>query len=725
MQSRSASLSGQLIVIFVVLLAATVAALAIVSHSASLGSLEERAEHSARTVTETRDALLHQLFDLRRRRAEGFLLSAESFCSERTGPQWLAWSDRCVQTLLREFVETERARGGLLADRGRALFEEGEKVAPSAAPPGKALAMFTRRDDLDLYVTRVQRGQSSLTLEFDAADVIPLIEDPAGLGTEGETFLIAEDGRTLTPVGKSSESRTMRAVADECFSEPSTEQREEHYDYRSRRVVPSFLPVVSLAGTCLVAYLDYEEAMAPAAELRQTLIVKGAAFVMTAVLLSLIAARHIAAPMRRLAAAAKAFQAGDFSQRVPVEGPEEVQGLGRAFAAMANDLSELVSQEQSGRREAEAANRSKDQFLALLSHELRTPLNAVLGWAHALRTGPYDAERVQRAALAIQRSAESQRRLIEDLLDVSGIAAGRVRIDLKPTVLAEAVDAAIDAVNPRAVEKQVNITTTIEDRTLAVQGDEQRLQQVVWNLVWNAVKFTPSGGSILVHVRGVGSLAEITVRDTGAGIDPEFLPHVFGWFRREDREARSVDEGLGLGLALVRQLVELHGGSVRAESEGRNLGSRFIVTLPLLQAGAATGGTAIVSRGGAANPLASVRALVVDDDAGSREAVQVLLEQAGAKVITVASASEARRHLRAEQTDVLVSDIAMAHESGYTLMETLRAEGLTIPSIALTGYARREDADRAYAAGFDVHLPKPVDPAVLISVVSAMTRKAS
>ena len=724
MQPRSVSLSGQLIVIFVVLLAATVAALAIVASTTSLESLGAGASVSARTAAETRSALLHQLLDLRRRRAQGFLVSAETFCTEDTGPQSLTWVvDRCVRIMLNEYQRTERARGAQLTYHGRQVLYAGEKVSTTGDASGGILATLTRLEDSDLYVTHAQQGESSLTLEFDDGDVAPLFDDYTGLG-KGETLLIDERGRLLTTPRHPTSVTELLTAARLC-REPTTSSDEGMTDYRGTRVVAFFLPVAWLPGTCIVAYLDYEEAMAPAAALRQTLIVRGAAFVMTAVLLSLIAARHISAPMRRLAAAAKAFQAGDFSQRVPVEGPEEVQGLGRAFAAMANDLAELVSHEQSGRREAEAANRSKDQFLALLSHELRTPLNAVLGWAHALRTGPYDLERVQRAALAIERSAESQRRLIEDLLDVSGIAAGRVRIDLKPTVLADAVDNAIDAVGPRAAEKQVGVTTTIEDRTLTVHGDEQRLQQVVWNLVWNAVKFTPSGGSVLVHVRGVGSLAEVTVRDTGIGIDPEFLPHVFGWFRREDREARSVDEGLGLGLALVRQLVELHGGSVRAESEGRNLGARFIVTLPLLQAGAAAGSATTVQRTGASNPLSSVRALVVDDDAGSREAVQVLLEQAGARVIAVASAAQARRHLRTEQIDVLVSDIAMAQESGYMLMETLRAEGLTIPSIALTGYARREDADRAYAAGFDVHLPKPVDPAVLISVVSAMTRKAS
>ena len=725
LQSRSVSLSGQLIVIFVVLLAATVAALAIVADTASSQSLSERADSSARTATETRAALLRQLFSLRSRRAHGFLLSAEVFCVEPYGRRWLLWIDTCVQPLLNEFQTTERARGALLEYRGQRVLTAGTAPAPFAVPPGQWSAAITQREGMNLYVTRAVHGESSLTVEFDDSDVVPLLQDRTGLGA-GETFLIDERGRPLTELRYPNQVSELSETAERCRLGPPTDPEQDEYDYRGRRVIASFWPVESLRGTCVVAYLDYEEAMAPAAELRRTLITRGTAFVLTAVLLSLIAARHIAAPMRRLAATVRAFQAGDFSQRVPVEGPAEVQGLGRAFAAMANDLAELVSQEQSGRREAEAANRSKDQFLATLSHELRTPLNAVLGWAHALRTGPYDAERVQRAAMAIERSAESQRRLIEDLLDVSGIAAGRVRINLEPTVLADAVDAAIEAVGQRAVEKDVSITATIEDRTLVVHGDGQRLQQVVWNLLWNAVKFTPAGGSIQVFVRAIGSLAEVTVRDTGVGIDPEFLPHVFGWFRREDRDVRSVDEGLGLGLALVRQLVELHGGSVRAESEGRDLGSTFIVTLPLLQAATAGSSSAgAAARTGAATSLLSVRALVVDDDVGSREAVRVLLEQAGAQVTTVASAAEARRHLRAALTDVLVSDIAMAQESGYTLMETLRAEGLTIPSIALTGYARREDADRAYAAGFDVHLPKPVDPAVLISVVSAMTRKAS
>jgi CheY-like chemotaxis protein/two-component sensor histidine kinase len=317
--------------------------------------------------------------------------------------------------------------------------------------------------------------------------------------------------------------------------------------------------------------------------------------------------------------------------------------------------------------------------------------------------------------------------LIEDLLDVTGIAAGRLRMHLEPTDMSDAIEAAIEAIGPRALEKDIHIDTIIEAPRLLVEGDSQRLQQIVWNLVWNAVKFTPAGGRVSVRLRGMEHHAELTVTDTGIGIDPEFLPHVFGWFRREDRNVRAVDEGLGLGLALVRQLVELHGGSVEASSDGHDRGSTFIVKIPL--AGhrdvEVTPATMPAITGENMTPLASVRVLVVDDDPDSREAVRALLEQVGAEVVTASSAEDARQQLRHTTADAMVSDIAMAHENGYTLMETLRAEGLTLPSLALTGYARREDADKAYAAGFDVHLPKPVDPDVLVSVLTEMTRRSA
>jgi signal transduction histidine kinase len=715
---RSVSLSGQLIVFFVVLIAATVAGLTIIADRSAIANLESQAQTAVQTAAQTQGQLLTQLLDLRLRRAKGFLITAESFCSESDGKR-LAYAGPCMRMLLPEFQTTEQATGATLFYRNRPILSAGDPIAD--AGQGNAEGSTLLRTSADVrYVTRAVRGDSVLILEFDDSDVTPLFTDRTGPGKAGEVILIQDDGRPLTRARYTQASDSITIPAQECHTRPAETER----NYRGDRVFAFFAPVSGLPGACIVAYMDYQEALGPASDLRLALITRGTLFVLAGVLLSLIAARHIAAPVQRLAETARALQSGDFSQRVPVDGPREVQGLGRAVAAMSNALAELLSQEQSGRRAAEAANRSKDQFLAVLSHELRTPLTAVLGWAHTLRTGTVDSERVQRAATAIERSAESQRRLIDDLLDVTGIAAGRVRMNLETIRLAEPIDAAVDAVRPRAAEKEIHLETSIEDPQVIVEGDAQRLQQVVWNLVWNAVKFTPTGGRVTVQLRAVDALAELTVTDTGIGIDPEFLPHVFGWFRREDRENRAVDEGLGLGLALVRQLVELHGGNVHASSNGRAHGSTFVVTIPITghESGLVRSNGTVGERSA---PLTSVRVLVVDDDPASREAVRALLEQVGAQVATATSADDARHHLRTTAVDVMVSDIAMAQESGYALMQTLRAEGLTLPSLALTGYARREDADKAYAAGFDVHLPKPVDPTVLVTVLAAMTRGAA
>jgi signal transduction histidine kinase/CheY-like chemotaxis protein len=718
---RSLSLFVQLALTFVALVAATASGLTLVAYRASLENLQDAASRAAASAAETRAEVLNQLLRLRRERADGFLVSAEQLCGEPVGRLRFGWSEGCVDTMLREFRLSEGARSARVTVRGRTLSAQGSPR--EAAPDQGGWSIAALGPGLVEYVMHASRGEAALTLQFDGDRMATLLADITGLGAGGEAFLIDRSGRPLTPPRVAPDGRRLAEAAARCAAEPDASVASLDDDYNGSRVLRAVRAVPALPDACVVAHVSLDQALAPSASLRRQLVVRGASFVAAGILLSLLAARYIAAPVQRLADAARALRAGTFDHPVPANGPAEVRALGQAFAAMANDLAALVAGEQLARREAEAANRSKDQFLAMLSHELRTPLTAILGWAQTLRSAPGDPVRVERAALAIERSADAQRRLIEDLLDVSGIAAGRVRVVPAPTNLADTVAEALDAVAPRATEKGVRLESLLEDRQAVVYADPQRLQQVVWNLAWNAVKFTPAGGTVSVGTRITGGLAELTVTDTGVGIDPEFLPHVFGWFRRADRDVRSMDEGLGLGLALVRQLVELHGGSVRAESRGRGHGSTFVVTLPLYHEGAAIAPfseSSPVSE--LTDRLASLRVLVVDDDPGSREAVRVLLEQVGAQVDTAASAAEARRRLRATAPDVLISDIAMAHESGYTLMQTLRAEGLTVPGIALIGYARREDADKAYAAGFDVHLPKPVDPDVLVNVLVAVTR---
>ena len=712
---RSITLFAQLLVTFVALVAATAAGLTMVAYRTSLENLRNAARTSTEVAVDTRSQLVTQLLDLRQHRARGFLAGAESVCGEPAGRR-IGWSEDCVKAMLRGFQGTEAAAGAILTYAGRRLSASGRSVSASA--PDGAWLTVADTSGRTSYVTSAAHGDARLTLEYDDDAIAQIFRDPAGLGTSGEVFLVDVAGRPITPLRHASGDRADAAVA--CV--PGTGAGEQR-DYRGVRVLRASRRIPALSGACVVAHYPYDEALAPAASMGRELMLSGLSFVAAGVFLSFVAARHIAAPVRKLAASAKALQAGDFGHHVPRDGPSEVRDLGRAFAAMSNDLAALVAGEQSARREAEAANRSKDQFLAMLSHELRTPLTAILGWTHTVRAAAHDPVRVERAAAAIERSAEAQRRLIEDLLDVSGIAAGRVRITPAAVELDAIVEGALDAVAPRAEEKGVSIETKQEHSGVVVYADAQRLQQIVWNLVWNAVKFTPSGGVVRVRTRAIGGLAELEVSDTGIGIEPEFLPHVFGWFRRADRDTRNADEGLGLGLALVRQLVELHGGSVRASSEGRGRGSTFVVTLPIFHGDVSPPSGHDDPDTGVANRLASIRVLVVDDDAGSREAVRVLLEQAGAQVDTAASAAEARRQLRATASDVLISDIAMAQESGYTLVETLRSEGVMLPAIALTGYARREDADKAYAAGFDVHLPKPVDPDVLVSVLAAITRR--
>src|SRR4029079_2838184 len=407
-------------------------------------------------------------------------------------------------------------------------------------------------------------------------------------------------------------------------------------DERGKREFQSFRPIAGLGTACLIARVDYNQTLAPAEQLRPQLFVSGAWFVLAGAFLSRVAAQWIASPVRRLARSARKLQTGRFDRPIPLSGPSEVRALGRAFNAMGNDLAELVAKEQAARREAETANRSKDEFLATVSHELRTPLTAILGWAQMLRTDRVPPDGVRHAIEVIERSARAQRQLIDDLLDVSRIVSNRLHVSREPVRLAEVVEAAVDTVRPEARTQHIDIEMTL-DRSAIVLGDPRRLEQVVWNLAWNAVKFTQPSGRISIKLEQANHEAVLTVADTGVGISSKFLPHVFDWFRQADARARS-QSGLGLGLGIARHIVRLHGGSVRAESRGEGQGATFVVTLPTHVADGAAVGQA-VSRS-ASRPLATslkdVRIILVEDDDDTRELLRLALERAGADVDAVA-----------------------------------------------------------------------------------------
>ncbi len=387
-------------------------------------------------------------------------------------------------------------------------------------------------------------------------------------------------------------------------------------------------------------------------------------------------------------------------------------------------------------REAQEANRIKDEFLATLSHELRTPLTAVLGWAKLLGTGQLDAETSSRALETIQRNARAQQQIIEDILDVSRIITGKLRLDVNPVELVPVIEAAMESVRPAADAKAIQLETRLEAQTGFVMGDPSRLQQVVWNLLSNAVKFTPHGGRIQLQLHDVDAHARITITDTGEGIRQEFLPYVFDRFRQADGSTTRMHGGLGLGLAIVRHLVELHGGTVGAESEGVGHGATFTITLPLsapAQESAPDGETErqLTTQESELEHLADLsglRVLVVDDEADSLEFLSVSLAGCGAEIRAVSSAAEALYVLGQFQPDVLVSDIGMPQEDGYTLMRKVRAlgpeHGGAIPAAAVTAYARTEDRMRALLAGFQTHIAKPVEPAELAAVVASLAGRA-
>jgi signal transduction histidine kinase len=387
-----------------------------------------------------------------------------------------------------------------------------------------------------------------------------------------------------------------------------------------------------------------------------------------------------------------------------------------------------LASEKAAREEAEEANRLKDEFLATVSHELRTPMTAILGWSNMLLTGRLGGEMHDRALETIHRNAQAQNQLISDLLDISRIISGKLRLDLRMVDLLSVIEAAIEATRPAAEAKGIRLTTALDRRAGPINGDADRLQQVVWNLLSNAIKFTPEGGQILVKLEGVKSRVEITVQDSGIGISPEFLPHVFDRFRQADPGTNRVHGGMGLGLSIVRQLVELHGGTVRAESEGVGKGTTFAVSLPFV---ALHEDTRRARRPAAASAhleldcppaLSGLRVLVVDDEADTRDMLRAVLEQCQVEVITAGSASEALETLVHSRPDVLISDLGMPGEDGYDLIAKVRKlpaqSGGQIPAAALTAYVRAEDRVRVLRAGYQLHVPKPIEPAELVIVVA-------
>ncbi|HKQ99017.1 MAG TPA: PAS domain S-box protein [Pyrinomonadaceae bacterium] len=437
-------------------------------------------------------------------------------------------------------------------------------------------------------------------------------------------------------------------------------------------------------------------------------------------------------------------EAGVFTERAA----RIVEGLA-SQSAIAMDNARLFEAVQSARadaeqsaqanerlyREAQDSSRLKDEFLATVSHELRTPLTSILGWAHMLRTGQFEGVDASKALETIERNARAQAQLIDDLLDVSRIITGKLRIDVRPVDPNSFIEAAIEAIRPAAEAKGVRVQRIMDTGIVTVSGDPVRLQQVVWNMLSNAIKFTPRGGRIQVRLERVNSHIEIAVSDSGSGIEPDFLPFVFDRFRQADQRTTRQYGGLGLGLSIVRHLVELHGGSVQAESPGVGQGSTFTVLLPVAPVYQSVDSTKRVHPAAretlpvyeGPDRLDGLKVLVVDDEPDTLELLKAGLGNCGAEVTVAGSASEALESIQTVVPDVLISDIGMPGEDGYDLIRRVRAlpaeDGGKMPAIALTAYARVEDRMQALRAGYQMHVPKPVELAELVAVASSLIKR--
>ncbi|SHN41880.1 PAS domain S-box-containing protein [Duganella sacchari] len=397
-------------------------------------------------------------------------------------------------------------------------------------------------------------------------------------------------------------------------------------------------------------------------------------------------------------------------------------------AAIAIDNARLYESERQARAEAERTSQLKDEFLATLSHELRTPLTAILGWSQVLRRGNRDQSDLNRGLQTIERNARNQAQLIEDLLDMSSITSGKVRLEMQPLAPAVVAAAAIESVRSAAEAKQIRIDKNFSSAPGMVAGDANRLQQILWNLLSNAIKFTPRGGTVQVGVQRDGDHIAITVRDSGIGIAPAFVNHVFERFRQADATTTRQHGGLGLGLAIVKHLVEQHGGTISVTSAGEGQGASFTVRLPRHDAKLPAPSSALPlapAAHGAAHDLSGVQVLVVDDEDDARELIKRILNDCNAEVLTAATATEALNLLQHERPDLMVSDLGMPEVDGYGLLDRIRAMGPSrggdLPAIALTAFARSEDRIKAMSSGFLAHIAKPVEPNELIAKVAAMS----
>ena len=615
------------------------------------------------------------------------------FATKAGGYRWLAWTaapyteEGLLYMYARDLSETRRAE----EERVKLIREQ---TARAAAEASERRAAF------------LAEAATALTASLDYSETLAKLVHLA-VPTLGDWAYIdvAEEQGVVHRLEVAHADEGMKEMADELKRNPPSREGQGPQSEVIRCGQPTLIEDVSAAGL---------ETQVDDTRQRELLKAMGARSMMVVPLLA-----------RDRCLAALTVLSAQSGRRYGPDDLDLAAELGRR-AALAVDNARLYRASQDARTAAEKANRAKDEFLATLSHELRTPLTPILGWTVMLRSGNLDQASILRGLEVIERNVRAQTQLIGDLLDVSRIITGKLRLEVRPIDLAPVVEAGVDAVRSSAEAKEIKLDFDLPEGIPQVLGDPDRLQQVVWNLVSNAVKFTPQKGRIEVRLRKEASHVSLQVRDSGKGITPEFLPFVFDRFRQADSTSTRSHGGLGLGLAIVRHLVELHGGTVDAESGGEGTGSVFTVNLPLMAPSAAgeESGQAPIAAASENVRLDGVRVLVLEDDKDVRDFLSVSLVQYGATVSAYATTVEALQALEQQRPHVLVSDIGLPGEDGYDFIRSVRAlgpeRGGQTPAAALTAHAGGEDGARVLTAGFQVHLAKPVQPAELASVVATL-----
>jgi signal transduction histidine kinase len=703
----------------------TAVVLATLAYERIRGDLEARAREAVVSAARNRAEVVSSVVAAQQQHAAGFLTTVMTLCAENTRPDRIAIEIDCAQRAVNELRIAERATAAMLTFGSRRIASAGRNIEPRLPIPSPLARIVNAPSGLQ-YAIRAEAGRAAVRLQFPMADLYAHFGAVPGLGSYGEVLMRTADGAPLSPARFAS-GKTIGMDVERPYPCPAGQNVPWiDVDYRGVQTLHGIHRIADFSGgLCADAHMAYDEVVEPAHAVLVDLITRGGVLAAAGVLLAIVSAWFIASPVRRLAVAAHALEGGDFDASIRIAGPLEVRRLARSFATMALAVRELVTREQRARHEAESASRAKDEFLAVISHELRTPLTATLGWIRLLRAGTLSPAKAEQALAAIERSTGTQAQLIEDLLDISRIVAGRLELQRREVSFADVVRTAVESERPAADAKGVKLESDASAPAV-VWGDPLRLQQIVTNLIVNAVKFTPSGGRVVVRLRATNGDIELTVTDTGIGIPAAFLPYLFEPFRQADAGSTRAHGGLGLGLSIVQHLVKLHGGTVAAASQGSDRGAVFTVTLPKPSAapvvnGAPAAALTAHARHDTSSPrLAAVRVLLVEDDDSTRQILAVVLEEAGARVDAAASADEARAYLAKRDYRAIISDLAMPREDGFALIRALRSAHNNVPAIALTALARPEDAAQAYASGFQMFLRKPVTPDQLVSAVAAI-----